>query len=62
MNAKDFFEDNLNRHIDRTADPAGYNLNWGLLTMAKQLNDIESRQRSMEQELHRVKQIVQQLR
>ena len=54
-----FFEDNINRLQDAGRDPMAWNLNCGLLALAKQMNRIESQQADLERQLA---QLAQQIR
>ncbi|WP_039052175.1 hypothetical protein [Bordetella avium] len=46
-----FFEDNIKRLGSANRDPLAWNLNYGLLALAKQIDEIEQRQRATERAL-----------
>lgn len=46
-----FFEDNIKRLGSADRDPLAWNLNCGLFALAKQMDEIEQRQRATERAL-----------
>lgn len=61
MSAKKFFIENT-RLISPQTDPKSWNLNSGLLAMAKEIEQLTSDLRRVQQELHQVSHRVQHLR
>ena len=61
MSASKFFTDNINRlkkPDGMPTEPLAYNLNWGLLQLARQLDQIEQRQQRQDQTLEQIQKLL----
>lgn len=61
MSATKFFKDNLDQLASPATDPKSWNLNAGLLAMARQLDELERTQKKHTHALQQIEHVVRHL-